>query len=349
MLFYIVFFQKYSKKELFIIVPITALTYYSAKVSNYTQIFYTWLLITGAKNTAFDRIVKTSFFLYLFSIISLITLRFCGILTDAGIYRGDLFRPALGFLHPNTLGICLFVLIECWFYLRWDKLVTFDYLACIAVSIFSWMVPNSRTSSLCLVILAVLSFYSSKIFYKYEILSKITEYSLCVSAIICNIGSIILSILYNSKSAIMLTINKALSTRLSTAHQLFQEFGLSLLGQRIYTTVSERTFAGFGSTEIALDNSFMRILLHWGIVIYILFSLCILYLLIYCIKHKETRLFITLFTMIIYSVFERLIYMGTYCVFILALSSVIYENKSLNKNCNKETVYSLKALCGSEQ
>ena len=60
LIFYIIFFQQYSIREILIIIPVTILFYYSASLSHFHELFYTWLLIIGLKKSDFDKIVLFS-------------------------------------------------------------------------------------------------------------------------------------------------------------------------------------------------------------------------------------------------------------------------------------------------
>ena len=122
----------------------------------------------------------------------------------------------------------------------------------------------------------------------------------------------------------MLFIDKALSGRLSIANQLYHEFSITLLGQQIYVNMSERIYAGLGTTAINFDNSYMRVLLHWGIIVYMIVSVFVIWGLLYEKRRKNPALFLILFMVLVYSFSEKILYQGTYCVFVLALSDLLY-------------------------
>ena len=331
LLVYIVFFQTYSKKELFIIIPITVLIYYSARLSHFHELFYTWLFIIGAKHTSFDRLVPISAIILSICIPVFGILCKAGFLPDAGIYRGEDFRTALGFVHPNSFGVRVFILVSCWCFIRQASLSAVDYILMLTISLFVWIIPNSRTCSLCIILLAMILFLYSIPGFKSSRFRNFTDCILIFIAAGINVISVLLSLLYNDGNAFMRFADKILSGRLSIANQLYHEFGITLFGQQIYVNMSERIYAGLGTTAIHFDNSYMRILLHWGIIVYFVVSVLVIWGLVYEKRRKNPTLFLIFFMVLIYSFSEKILYQGTYCVFILVLSDLLYNKLSKEK------------------
>lgn len=316
---YIVFFQRYSRRELLAVIPVSILLYHSARLSASFALFYTWLLIVGSKSTYFRRIVKLSFILLLACILCFPILCRLGILPESGVYRDADFRPALGFVHPNSFGVRLFILCACWFYLRERQLCAWDYVFGIAAVIFAWAVPNSRTCAFSILSLLILFWIESFLHEGTGLFKRIGIWISVAIVSVVNFGSVLLSVIYKPDNQIMRILDNALSGRISLAHRVYNDFGISLLGQRVYITKAERMLAGLEDSAIHFDNSYMRILLYWGVIIYILVSAGILVGIIVAAKKKKTALFICLFSVLIYSVSEKILYQGTYNVFILAL------------------------------
>ena len=325
LIFYIIFFQQYSIREILIIVPTTFLFYYSARLSHFHELFYTWLLIIGLKKSDFDKIVFFSLWMLGICIPVYGILCKLSIFPDAGVFRGDQFRTALGFIHPNSFGVRIFIFSACWYYIRRSRLCAADFIFIVLLSLFVWFVPNSRTSSLCMILLSVLLFLYSKPSFTASPFRSILNSLLVACAALANIGTVLLSLFYSENNRIMLLIDKALSGRLSIANQLYHELGITLFGQRIYVNMSERIYAGLGTTAINFDNSYMRILLHWGIIVYVVVSVLVIWGLIYEKRRKNPTLFLILFMVLVYSFSEKILYQGTYCVFILALSDLLYS------------------------
>ncbi len=331
LIFYIVFFQQYSIREILIIISISFLFYYSARLSHFHELFYTWLLIIGLKKSDFDIIVLFSLGMLGICIPVYGILCKVGIFPDAGVFRGDQFRSALGFIHPNSFGVRIFVFSSCWYYIRRNNLCAADHIFIVLLALFVWFVPNSRTSSLCMILLSVLLFLYSKPSFASSSLCSVLNYLLISCAALSNVATVLLSIFYSDSNGIMLLIDKALSGRLSIANQLYHEFGITPLGQQIYVNMSERIYAGLGNVAINFDNSYMRILLHWGFIIYIIISVFAIWGLIYEKRRKNPTLFLILFMVLVYSFSEKILYQGTYCIFVLAVSDLLYNKLSKEK------------------
>ena len=324
LILYIIVFQQYSIREILIIIPVSILFYYSARLSHFHELFYTWLLIVGMKKSDFDKIVLFSLWILGICIPVYSILCKIGIFPDAGVYRGDQFRTALGFIHPNSFGVRAFIFSSCWFYTRRNRLSVADYLFVIILALFVWFVPNSRTSSLCMILLSVLLFLYSKSSFCSSLFCSVLNHLLIVCAALINVGTVLLSLFYTETNRIMLFLDKVVSMRLSIANELYHEFGITLVGQQIYVNMSERIYAGLGNTAILFDNSYMRILLHWGIIIYAIVSVFVIWGLLYEKRRKNPTLFLILFMVLVYSFSEKILYQATYCVFVLALSDLLY-------------------------
>ena len=331
LIFYIICFQKYSWKELLIIAPVSVLLYYTAKQAEFHELFYSWLFIIGAKNTSFDRIVRASFIMLTAYIPIIVLLCKTGILADAGVMRGEKFRSSLGFIHPNNFGARTFMLCACGLYLRREKLNIVDYISVLLIACFVWLVPNSRTSALCIVFLSGLIYICTHFVKQNVIKRKVYTAFLFCGALAANFGTVLLSVFYDPSSSFLKTIDNILSGRLSIAHELYDEFGISALGQRIYVTMSERKFAGLGEKAIYFDNSYMRILLHWGIIVYLLVSLFLFLLLIKESREKDLLLFTILTVVLLYSFSEKILYQAIYSVFIILGADILYKKISLQK------------------
>ena len=332
LIFYIIFFQQYSIREILIIIPVTILFYYSARLSHFHELFYTWLLIIGLKKSDFDKILLFSLWILGICIPVYGILCKAGIFPDAGVFRGDQFRTALGFIHPNSFGVRVFIFSACWYYVRRNNLCAADYTFIVLLALFVWFVPNSRTSSLCMILLSVLLIFYSKTSFTSSSLCSILNYLLIACAVLSNVATVLLSIVYSESNGIMLLIDKALSGRLSIANQLYREFGITPLGQQIYVNMSERIYAGLGNVAINFDNSYMRILLHWGIIVYVVVSVAVIWGLIYEKRRKNPTPFLILFMVLVYSFSEKILYQGTYCIFVLALSDLLYNKLSKEKS-----------------
>ena len=325
LILYIVIFQRYTLRELAVILPLSALFYYSARRAVNYELFYTWLLILGCKETGLPRTVKASFVMLAVSIPSFFILCKAGVLQDILIYRGSTPRHALGFVHPNSLGLFVFLLCACWFYIRDEKLRWPDYIAAVAAAAFTWAIPNTRAACMALGLLCVLYLAGNKLKGK-EKARKAWCILLSVIAAGANTASVFLSFTYDAGKRLYLIADKLFSERLSIGNGIIKEFGVSLFGQRIYITQSERMFAGIEPAEaIPFDNSYLRILVNWGIIVYIIFTIGILVCLMHESRKPSLNTFNALMIIAVYGVLERILFLGVYCIFILAISEIIYR------------------------
>ncbi len=322
---YILLFQQYSLRQLLVILPVTVLFYISARLSQFHELFYSWLFIIGMKDSDFDKIAYWSLWILGICIPLYALLCWTGVFPDAGVFRGSQFRTALGFIHPNSFGVRVFIFSSCWYYVRRGRLSAPDYIFVLMISVFVWLVPNSRTASLGMILLTVLLILYSNSAFAVSRWRSVLDWILVSSAVLANLGTVLLTVFYSEQNTVMRFLDKVVSLRFTYANQLFREFGVSLFGRQIYVDASERIYAGLGNSAVPFDNSYMRILLHWGVVVYALVSVLIILGLIYERRRKNPTLFLILCMVLIYSFSEKILYQATYSVFILAFSDCLYR------------------------
>ena len=112
----ILFFQKYRFRELIIIAIVSIPVAISAwKSANYVFLS-AWLFVLAAKNIPFRRMIETTYRVLVIAVPIIIVLYFSGVLSDVFYYRNGIRRYALGFAHPNTLGLRILQLNICQFF-----------------------------------------------------------------------------------------------------------------------------------------------------------------------------------------------------------------------------------------
>ena len=108
-----VFFQSYGQKEFVIIAVVSIPFLITAAVSRSFSLLSGWMFVVAAKDTIFEKIIKTVYRALLFTIFLVFVLYSCNILEDYTMVRGGAIRHSLGFSHPNQLGVRMFQLIAC--------------------------------------------------------------------------------------------------------------------------------------------------------------------------------------------------------------------------------------------
>ena len=106
-------------------------------------------------------------------------------------------------------------------------------------------------------------------------------------------------------------------------------YGVPIFGQRVYVTEDERKMAGIQS-RIWLDNAYVNVLLRYGIVIFLIFSIAYFCLLKTLVLQKQYMLATLLFLYALYGIMENGLYMITHNIFLIMFSVLLYR-KSLRE------------------
>lgn len=320
----ITLFQTYKKREIIIIMGITVPIVVATVLSGQNTLLSSWIFIVAAKNTDLDRIINAAYKILFIMIPTIALLCLFGFIDERTMLRGDNLRFSLGFLHPNHLGMRVFQLMSCHCYINRNKLGVFDYLFIVISIIFAIKVPNSQTAYVCLIVFLIVLLGYKYVTNQKEIMTEMYAKSLLIGALLLNILSIILSHIDINRNIVLSKIDKWMSMRFSACHKVWQIYGVSFLGQRVYVLEEERKRMGI-TIPLWLDNAYINMLLRYGVLVFLIFSIGYLYLIRKMIKQKKYVLVIILFLYSLYGTMEPALYMITHNIFLIAFSDILYN------------------------
>ncbi len=318
----IVFFQKYTRKELYVIIPVSILIIVSAITSGINYLLSAWLFILGTKNTDIDKVIRSAYRI-LFVLIPIIILgNIVGIIPEVIQYRGSVVRHSLGFLHPNSLGLSLFQFMLCYCYIKWEKIKWYNLLVIIGGAIFSKIVADSKTATYSMVLLVLFILIFKILAYFKQNIKMVFSRVLQSISLIIGAGNIILSKIDVRNYVILQEIDMFLSQRFSMCHRVFKIFGETWLGNKLYISEKEREMVGI-RTVLYLDSAYCNLWLRFGIIILILFLVA--YFLLYNKVDHSPVIVMILFIYSVYGVMEAGLIQMRNNVFLLMFSYLIYS------------------------
>lgn len=319
-------YMKTSKKNWIIFMILVIIAF-----SNYyiTKDYVLVILITSiisAFNIEFKEIIKKdlAFKLILFFII--LASYFTGNVEKVYFIRMGEIRYALGFNHPNSLGFyALMYYFEYIYYLketnRLKKLKNFIFLIVINAILFYLMnLAHSRTSQICMIIYNLLLTFSyglNKIRKHENNNGHIMKYMLIFS--ILTIASFYLTKQYSIGNTISIRINELLSNRLQIQAQFLNVYKIKLFGN----------YVEYFNT---LDNSYIRMLLNYGIISWIIYGFIFIKMLYTAEKENNNILKINIITFMAYGLMEWYMVRPVINIFLLFFSSTLLKKKEIMKN-----------------
>lgn len=330
LIFKILFMQKYTKKELIKLICIGICVLVSSILSRSNMLLVGFLFIAAAKNIDFNKIVKITLLVQIICISIIIMLALTGVIENRVMIRsGETeVRYALGFEHPNTFASQILQMVVCWIWIRWDRLCVKDYVGIIILAVIVKLVCDSKTNLL-LIGLILICILAAKLAAKIVDENKIIKYSKICAKLVIIIGpilSLIMAVIYKKGNTLHFILNKVFSGRLMLLQKFYNEYGFSLLGQKI-NRVSTFMARETGQQVAVLDNAYGNLAIRYGIIILLLFVIGYYILVKSSLLDKQILINIIVFIYFIFGISETQIFKLPHNVSLILLSTVIYCNR----------------------
>lgn len=318
-LFIKIIIDKYTKKELFALVIILAIGGCTFLVTKKPTLLLSCICISGMKNVDLKKVFISMLKIRFITFILVISLALLGIVENTSITmwrNGQLdIRYSLGFGHPNTLHLSLFILLSLYIYNRYEKLKLLDYIFVIISNIFIYSYSESRTGFLLVFALIILTFLSKNKYIKNMII-KAPKYVYIGLLTV----SFITAMLYN-KLPIMNNLNEILNGRIAYSNYYLNTYGFSLFGTNIST-----------DTNALFDNGYIFMFIQYGIIGLILMTNWIFLICNKIRTDKNVKRGILVLSYLLYIFTESFtpnIFMNIILLFVA--DSIFHDNKNIKE------------------
>lgn len=268
-------YDAYTIRQLVIIILFIAIVALVWVNSGYTNLIMLALLILGAKNISFKKIVRVHLTLGLLLLIITILSSLVGIIPNLVYQQDDRIRNSFGAIYPTDFAAHVFYLVLSYCYIKGKNLRLFDYTLFLILAILLLYFCDARLDSISIILTVLAMLLLS--FKKNRPIRRIINFLLSYSVPICATFFIILTIIYSPNNENLIKLNSLLSNRLSLGKYGIEEYGFSLFGKYIEMS-GWGGLNGFNkkiSTYFFIDSSFLKITLTYGI-IFTLF-ICVMY------------------------------------------------------------------------
>ena len=252
---------KYTKRVFYTMVITAAFLFVNFIISGYAALLKSFLLIVAAKDIRFDNINKYFKNALLIGMGVVITLYIFGI-SDAGISRRG--KIAFGFGHPNVFSYILQTICFCYLCRFKNKLKPIHYYVFLFIGILDLLLVGSRNSGILIIITPIMTNLIAKIAKSKK--KRILTNLLYILPSICLLLTYLTTKLYD-KSRFVQGLNLLFSARIFLNFYNYSQYGITIFGQRIkYSENLYNVVTGEYSTFNTLDNSYMCLLLQFGII-----------------------------------------------------------------------------------
>lgn len=313
-------------KSLIISLLVTALFGYSRYESGDRMVWITWLFIAGAADQDLDEVFRAALAVLIVTVGTVVVLHFVGLIEDRVLDRNDITRSSLGFVHPNVLGMMVQQMVALWIYLRRRRMTLLEPLLCLACAAFCFIVPNSRASVVMMGLMMVLSLYLLIAPHLPRILRRAIVVVFALVPIVSNLLSVGVTLLCKDTEMFTL-LDTFLSGRLNLAYYTHWAFGATVFGN--YPRMVDGSI-------VVIDNSFMLLILNFGIAAYVCYSLIYT---IGCLRTALTGSEVLTGILAIYSIhamMEKTFVNLALNVFLVALTLAVFYDCPCEKHLRQE-------------
>lgn len=231
-------------------------------------LFWLALFVVCANDVRLRPLACIVFTVFFATVVVTILFASAGIIDNRISVRAGIARSAMGFTHPNTLGLYLLVICTAFSVIRFGKNPFPDLVIISLAVVINLTVADSRTAALLGVFQALLLV----IFYciRSKDGRKIVRRCFAFLVIGLLLVSMYFMVSYDPSNPLHALFNKVLSGRLRLAHGYYSMQPLTLLGS---------TFEGFPPIyyedgvpkTFVVDNAWCHLILRFGIVPALLF------------------------------------------------------------------------------
>lgn len=287
--------NKHSRRKIIILLAMAVCvvaTYVNANTLSFTLMFL--LVASYPENLTVNRIAKHMFCVTAVGVIMILCLFKTGYVDNNVMYRLDgIARNSLGFSSPNAFAnmVCYGLLMfMCW---KGKKWTSSDFVIWLGILALVYKATDGRMSCLVGFILILIeeiwrlkAVFSKNDFGK----QKNNRVLYIVEGFLFEVGlalSLSLTLLYKNGlyMVYLAALDKLMSFRLSFMVKYFNDPGITIWGNMI-RTVTASSAAATGEKWSGLDNSYMYMLIVWGIIATGIFAILLIQLSRY---HKERQ------------------------------------------------------------
>ena len=247
-------------KELTIVGSLTLLGFVSWYITKTAAMFWLAVLIAAGKNTTLRGISRAIFFALLFSFLLALFGLGLEIVSDHLVIRNGVQRFALGFSHPNYLGVVCFSLILTFRLSGFTQSRALYVALCVILGWVVYYFADTRTGLFSILILMLFILAWPSIHNDRSLGLKRGIWAL---GILLLAYSLVTMVIYTPSNAILSFINNVMTGRLYCANHFFNIFPPNLLGRTV-NDASVLTAGGWFSFMV--DNAYCHLLIRYGVI-----------------------------------------------------------------------------------
>lgn len=309
------------------------------RAAHYPEILMMMIFVLGAKNVQLRKIVQWYFYLSLVFLMILAIIAIIGIVPNL-VYYSKLrpTRYSLGMAYTTFVASHIVYIALAYCFLRFGKLGWLDYVGIIVVSFIALKLTNTRLDFYEMLLLIPIMWLAQRA-QKGKRFSQIFASFWWMATPLLTAITIIGAYFYDPANHIYQKLNSVFTGRLSLSYEAFQRYPASILGRQIV----EHSFGGAKGVKFAnnnlyelsshyfyIDSSYIRMLLVWGGIVFLLVIGGIIYITVKETAKKQYVLPAIFILIAINAMFEPHILQLIYNPFLLAVLATDQNLRLIN-------------------
>lgn len=296
------------------------------RTSSDFMLFSMGVFVLGARSVDFRRIV------YLYFVVGTIILLFVMLCSLSGlipnlVYRRNqtsgAIRQSFGIVYPTDFAAHVLFLILAFSYLHFEKITAKSYIAFAVIAILLIRYCDARLSAVSVLLLIPVMMIGKQAKKSDGICRKIAVFFWCVP-ILMAYCIIAMSYFYKPSNRLLETLNHMLSGRLAIGNEAIRQYGFSIFGRHMVEhswggVNGMRMFMGDRSKYFFVDSSFLRILILYGVIAFIIIMAILTIISYRSINYGEYALAAILVIVAVSAVVEQRLIDVSYDPFLIAL------------------------------
>lgn len=282
---------------------------------------FPFLFMIAASDMNWKQLIKVSLIVECILMLFIFCSFLCGILPNESIQRLDgSYRYYMGYTYTTLSANYFFHMVLMYLFVKNKKMQWPSYIIIILLNIFFFITTDTKTIFI-LIFLILICVFSAEHFSLTWIQKKKVSVLLHNIFYILSFASIELILAFRWGSWFYTKINTLLTNRLSLGRQAYDQYGISILGQKITWNTE---FNGV-DPYLYVDCAYMNIAINYGIVILILLCVGFTWVIGKAIKEKNIMLMIICLFLAVHSITDPQIYMMWYNPFLLFIGASFYK------------------------
>lgn len=317
--------SKYSFSEYFLILILLLLATAPFVINRDIYLLVLVVLSLAFTQIASLLVVKKIFFLSLTSSIFVLFSFKLGFISQYIMYREGIPRYSLGFYHPNTLGVVFFILLAEYFFLKNGKLKIYNFLLSLGISFYIYYLTNSRTT-LAITVFLILGICCVRYINK-EKLKRF--FSIFRFFPLIYLAATIWAVNNYPTNNLVYQVDKILSGRIYYGRLFLNIYDINSFGNPDLEIIGTKQVSeSYGALKgMILDNSFLLVLVRYGIIPLLLLIALYTILIVFIHKQEKYYFLIILVAFLTLGISESLTFNYQYNVFLLFMFTPFFYNK----------------------